>query len=134
MSTPITLEDFAKENETLVAQLAEQKAAVENLTATFETARDQLAKAETLNAAADTKIVNLTAELEKTKADVEGQIARRLAEHGVSKKAVETASDQKPETLTRDEQFAHYTKLLGEDPVSAAQYKAEHGKNFLRVR
>ena len=134
MSTPITLEDFAKENETLVAQLAEQKAAVETLSAQLATASEALAKAGELNAAADTKIGQLNAELEKTKADVEGQIARRLAEHGVSKKAVETASDQKPESLTREEQFANYTKLLGEDPVAAAKYKAEHGKNFLRAR
>jgi hypothetical protein len=134
MSTPVTLEEFAKENEALVAQLAAQTNALESITAQLATANDTIAKARELSAAADAKIVELTASLETTKASVEEQVARRVAEHGISKKAVETAQDQKPAQQTREEQFAEYQRLLSSNPVEASRFLAQHGKNFLRLR
>jgi peptidoglycan hydrolase CwlO-like protein len=134
MSTPITLEEFAKENETLVAQIAEKTASVETLTTQLATANDLVAKARELNAAADAKIVELIASLETTKASVEEQLARRIAEHGISKKAIETAQDQKPEQQSRQDQFAEYQRLLASNPVEASRFLALNGKNFLRLR
>lgn len=134
MTTPTTLEEFAKENENLSTQLAEKSAAVEALKSQLATANDTIAKARELSADADAKIVELTANIETAKAGVEEKIARRIAEHGITKKAVETAKDSKPDQLSREDQFAEYQRLLASDPVEASRFVALHGKNFLRLR